>query len=197
VRDGRRPVGGPVVDHDHFEARIVQPPQAFQAVADGPLPVATADHYRDGGPGPVCRERHVGEGIANGCQGGLRPPPAVGQAEVPVFDVVATAVPLIGPGEHKGACAAGRECRSHLPVDGPGLGNLAVPAAVQPDLGDDQGPVAREVLEPGEVGLEAVLCFKVDVERGEVHERYLQVLGRGIAHVSNETFGILGLRRPA
>ena len=55
---------------------------------------------------------------------------------------------------------------------------VAVAAAVEPDLRHEQRPVAGEVLQAGEIGLEPLARLEIDVEADEVEERQLEVLGR-------------------
>ena len=177
--DGRRAVGRAVVDDDHLERGVVEAAQAVQAVADGARAVVAADDDRDLGPRPVLRERHLGERVTDRRQRGLRPPIPAGEPEVPVLDVVAAAVPLVRPREHEDARAPRRERGPDLPVEHPCLRDLPVAAAVEPDLGENQGPIAREVVEPGEVGVQLLPRFQVHVEGDDVQEGQVQVLGRG------------------
>ena len=51
---------------------------------------------------------------------------------------------------------------------------------------DQQRPLAGDVVEAREVGLERLLGLEVDVEADEVEERQLQVLGRGVVDVGDE-----------
>ena len=105
-------------------------------------------------------QRDLAEGLAHGDERGLGPSVSPGEPEIPVVDVVAAAVPLVGPREDERAGAAGPERRPHLPVERRRLHALAVPAAVEPDLGHDQRAVAGEVLQPRQVGLEPVRCSR-------------------------------------
>src|SRR5216117_269286 len=126
------------------------------------------------GPGQIRREGYFSKCLADSRQRRLRTPIATREAEIPVVDVRAAPVPFVGPGINKGAGTAGCERRSHLPVEGARLGLLAVPAAVQPDLTHDQGALAREVLQPREVGLQILRLLEVDIEAKEVEEGQLQ-----------------------
>ena len=67
-----------------------------------------------------------------------------------------------------------------------GLAVLALPPAVRPRLGQQQRPVAGEVLQAGEVAPQVRLGVQVDVERADVEERQRQVLGRRVVHVGQE-----------
>ena len=68
--------------------------------------VVAADHHRDTGPA-----QSEGTGLARRPCGrlpsaGFGLPVSVGKAEIPVFDVMAAAVPLVGPGKDESARAA-------------------------------------------------------------------------------------------
>src|SRR5437870_1163172 len=47
-----------------------------------------------------------------------------------------------------------------------------------------------------QVGVKAILRFKVNVESHKVQEREMKVFGRGIIHVSDEGVWVFGLHRP-
>ncbi len=132
--DSSHIVGRPIVDHDHFEIWVREFPQAFKAIADGTRPIVGADNDRDTRPGQVVRERYIGESGADGCQRRLRAAITAGEAKIPVVDLGATPIPLICPGVHKGARAAGGERSANLPIQCVCLGLLVVPTAVQPQL---------------------------------------------------------------
>ena len=193
--DGGRGVARAVVDDDHLEVRVLEPPQAFEALADGPGAVVAADDHRDAGPREPLRERDVGEGSPHGGEGGLRSAVAPRQAELPVLDVVAPPVPLVCPREDEEPGAPGRERRPHLPVQHVSLRGRTVPPAVQPELGHDDRAIAGQVVETGQVGLQALPRLEVHVEADHVEERQFQVLGRGVVHVRDERPRVLGLDR--
>jgi hypothetical protein len=94
-----------------------------------------------------------------------------GEAEIPIVDVQASPMPLVGPGIHEPAGATGFKQRPHLPIQHAGLSLLAVSAAVQPNLCQQQWPVAGERLEASQICIEQILGFEVDVEADEVDER--------------------------
>src|SRR2546421_6038052 len=98
---------------------------------------------------------------------------------------MAAPVPLVGPGKHKSACAAGGKGGAHLPVERARLGLGALAAAVQSNLGQNQRSVARQVVQPRQVGGEGLLRLQVDVETNEIDERELQILGGGIVDVGD------------
>ncbi len=95
-------------------------------------------------------------------------------------------VPLIRPGEHEHAGAPGREGRAHLPVEGPGLDVFAVAQAVKPELAHHERAVAGEVLQPGEIGVEALLRLEIDVEAQQIQERQPEVFRGGVIHVGDQ-----------
>src|SRR5437763_441062 len=92
-----------------------------------------------GPPGAAATHRATRDRPLPRRKGGLRPPITGRAAEVPVVDVVAAAVPLVGPGEDEGAGAARREGQPHLPLQRRRLARLAVASAVESYLGDDEG----------------------------------------------------------
>ena len=57
------------------------------------------------------------------------------------------------------------------------------------------GPVAGDVLEAGEIGLELGARLEEDVEADEVDEGQLEVLGAGVVDVGDERLGVLLLGR--
>ena len=79
--------------------------------------------------------------------------------------------------------------RSHLPIERVRLRDRAVAPAVEADLGDEQRPIAGEVLQAREIGVELITRLEVDVEADEVEERQPQVLGRGVVDVRDEPSG--------
>jgi hypothetical protein len=184
-------VGGAVVDDDDFVVGVVEGGGAVEGVGEGAGAVVGADGDGDAGPGAV-GEGDGGVGVADGGEGGFGLALAVDEAEVPVVDGGAAAVPFVGPGEDVGAGAAGLEDGLDLPGEGVGLGVEAVALAVEADFGHDEGFVAGEVLEAGEVGLEAVAVFEVDVEADEVDEGEVEVLGGGVVDVGDEGVGVFG-----
>src|SRR2546430_4122479 len=53
--------------------------------------------------------------------------------------------------------------------------DLAITETVQAHLRHDQRPVAGEVVQAGEIGIEALVRFEIDVEAGKIQERKLQI----------------------
>ena len=118
---------------------------------------------------------------------------AVDEAEVPVVDVEAPAVPLVGPrededpggpaGEGAATCqSSARACASWL------WRRLSRPVSVT-----ISGRSPADVLEPGEVGLELRPGLEEDVEADDVHERQLEVLRAGVVDVGDERPRVLVL----
>ena len=188
-------VGRAVVDDDHLVVGVVERAQPVEAAAQRVRAVVGADDDRDPGPVGVGAEGRLGEGLADRRERRLRRAVAVDEAEVPVVDVEAAAVPLVGPGEDEHARAAGGEGGAHLPVERARLGAFGVAQRVEADLGDEQRAVARDVLEPGQVRLELRARLEVDVEADEVEERQLEVLGGRVVDVGDERVRVLVLGR--
>jgi len=195
-RDGGRVVGGPVVHDNDFIVGVLEPSEPLEAVADGGRPIIGAHHDRDARPRHARREWRLRERFVDSFQRGLRRPVGARQAELPVLDVVPVPVPLVGPSEHEHAGAAGGERRPHLPVERSRLGALAVAQAVEAQLAHEERPVARDVLEAREVGLEPVLRLEVHVEADEVEKRQPQVFGGRVVDVGDKPVGVFFLDHP-
>ena len=75
-----------------------------------------------------------------------------------------------------------------------GLLQLAVPQRVHAQLAEHERLVADEVLQPEQVAAERLAVVQVDVERGEVEERQVEVLGRREVGVGDQPVrvGLLG-----
>ena len=93
------------------------------------------------------------------------------------------------------APAQPRRTGAHLPGERSACACGAVAAAVEPELGHQQRPVAGDVLQAGEVGRDCESRLEVDVEADEVEEGQLEVLGRRVVDVGDERRRILVLRR--
>ena len=109
---------------------------------------------------------------------------------------MAAAVQLVGPAEDEEAGGAGLEGVLDLPPERRGLSLAAVAAAIESGLGDEQRPVAAEVLQTCQVRGVGLLLLEEDVAGGEVEKGQLQVLGRGKVDVGEEALGVYLLRRP-
>ena len=183
-------IGRPVVDDDHFVVRVVELAQARETGGQCLLAVVGAHDDGNAGPWEVGGEGQLGEGLADGGERSLGPAIAVDQAEVPVVDVESAAVPLVRPREHEDPRRPAGEGAADLPVERAGLRFLAVTSAVEAGLGDDQGPVAADVLEPREIGLELRTGLQEDVEADDVDERKLEVLRARVVDVGDERPGV-------
>src|SRR6185295_8243385 len=60
-------------------------------------------------------------------------------------------------------------------------------ATIQPDLAQNERAITSDILETCQVGLEWRLCLEKDVEADEVDKGQLQILGRGIVDVGDQT----------
>ena len=116
-----------------------------------------------------------------------------GQAEAPAVDRRAADPPLVGPREDPGAGDAALDRGLELPVEHLRLMLLAAlaGAGVEADLAEDEGPVAGEVVKPGQVAPEVLAALEEDVEHEEVEGLERQVLGRRVVGVGDELIGIL------
>ena len=184
-------VGRAVVDDDHLVVRVLEVAQAVEAAAQRLLAVVRADDHRDPRPVRVRGERHLRERLADRGQRLLRGAVAVDQAEGPVVDLEPAAVPLVRPGEHEHAGAAGGEGGPDLPVERRACASSRVAQRVEAGLGDDERPVAGDVLEPSEVGRELRARLEEHVEAHEVDERQREVLGARIVHVGDQRARVL------
>ena len=195
ARDDRRGIGRPVVDDDHLEPRILEPLEARETFAERARSIVRAHDDRDPGPRQTGRGRRFAKRLDDGGERGLRFAVAAGESELPVVDLGAAAVPLVGPGKHERPGAAAGKRGAHLPVQRARLYRFPVAQAVEPDLAHDQRALAGEVVQASEVGLEILPPLQVDVEAHEVQERELEILGGGVIHVGDEPAGIFGLDR--
>jgi hypothetical protein len=173
---------------------IVDARERLEAARQPALAVVAAHRDRDARPGAGAGAV-PGEAAGDRVERRLGAAPAVDEAEVPVVDVVATAVPLVGPGEDERARAARAHRGGDLPLEDGRLLVLAVAAAVEADLRHHERLVAGLVVQAREVGLERVPVLEVDVEGVEVDERELEVLRRREVDVGDQPAGVLVLRR--
>jgi hypothetical protein len=195
ARDVAAPVGRAVVDDDYLHLGVVDLEKTLARLPNRSGPVERADDHRDARPVARRGEGNLVECSGQGNQRRLRPAGAVSDAEGPVLDLVTTAVPLVRPREHERAGASGLEDRSDLPLEGCRLPLLAVPAAVQAHLREQERPIAGLVLQAGEVCVEPVAALQEDVHGTEVEKRELEVLRRRIVDIRDQAFGIRVLRR--
>ena len=97
-------------------------------------------------------------------EGGFRLTGARCQAEFPILNVAAAAEPLVRPRKNEQAGTAVGERRAYLPFQGNRLSRLAVAQAVQTHLGHDERAFAGEILESGEISLQFILRFEINVK---------------------------------
>jgi hypothetical protein len=186
-------VRGAVVDDDHLEVRVAQPPQRIEALLQGALRLVGADHHRDPGRG-ARRLRQLGaEDALEGAVGGLLLAIPAHQPEGPVLDREAARVPLVGEGEGDGACTAELGGDAGGARDDGRLGLLPLADGVDAELGEHEGAGAGQVLQTGEVAAQGDLVVQVDVETGEIQEVELQVLRGGEVGVGDERVGVHGV----
>src|SRR5919198_2062388 len=120
---------------------------------------------------------------------------AVDEPEVPVEDLAAATVPFIRPRKHEGPSATGLKRRPQLPLETLRLALAPVPPTVEPNLAQDQWPIASDVVQTSEVRLEVRLPFEINVEAHQIEERQVQVLRRGVVDVGDQRVGVLLLGR--
>ncbi len=195
TRDGGGAIGRTVIDDDHLVGWVGESLESFQTVADDSGAVVAANHHRDTRPGQIPCERHFAKRLAHGRQRRLRLSVPVSEAEFPILHFRAAAEPFIGPGVNEQTRATTRKGGAKLPAERLRLHGFTVPITVQSHLGHDQGPVARDVVQAGEVRLEAGLRFEIDVEAGKIEEGELKVLGGRIVDVGHKAVGILRFHR--
>ena len=130
-------VGGAVVDDDHLVVGVLERPQAVEAVAERVARRCRCRRRpRSSASDALAANGRLGEGAPDRLERLLRLALAVDEPEGPVVDLEAAAVPLVGPGEHERARAAGGERGAHLPVERARLRGLAVPERVEAGLGE-------------------------------------------------------------
>src|SRR6266550_1551409 len=93
--DGGGVVGRAVVDDYHFIVGIVQPPQLVAAASDRARTIVRAHDYGDFRPDNAGSERRFCERLSDRLKGAFRTTIAIGQAEAPVKNLRASAMPFI------------------------------------------------------------------------------------------------------
>jgi len=187
-------VGGAVVDEDNLAVGVVDLVEGFEAVLEGLCAIVRADDDADAGgcleADAAGDEARAEEFLAKGFTGELGGAVACDEAEGPIGDIEAAGEPLVGPGEEDGAGGAAADDAIEVPIEDGGLHFLALADGVEAEFAHDQGLVAGEVLEAGEVALEVELAFEVDVEGVEVDVGREEILGGRVAGVGVERAGI-------
>src|SRR5207253_10387593 len=103
-----------------------------------------------------CSQRRLGRSIP------------VGQPALPVFDKILPVVPLVRPCKDNDPTATLPEDCAYLPVQGLCLFLLTITEAVQSDLAEKNRPILAQTVQPGDIILESLFRFKVDVEAQKV-----------------------------
>ena len=191
IDDGCSAVRRAVIDDHHFVVRILQFLEARQTIADRSRAVVGANHHRDARPGHVPWEWHFSECFAHRRQRRLRLPIFICDTELPILHLRATPEPFIGPGVNEETRAPARKRRSKLPVQRFRLGCFTIPITVQSHLRHDQGPVARDIVQAGQVSIQAFLRFQINVEAGEIEEGELKVFGGRIIDIGHQALRVL------
>ena len=66
-----------------------------------------------------------------------------------------------------------------------GLSVFVIPDGIEPELGNQDWTVSRDILEAGEVARLGIAIFKVDIECAEVRIPGFQVFGAGVVSVTD------------
>src|SRR5688572_6121726 len=111
----RTVVSGSIIHDDDLVIRILQHLQTFKTVPQRARTIVSTDNDRYCRPLQVSREGNCLEGVSYSREGWLGLATSRGEAEVPVLDVMLSAVPFVHPGEHKYARASGGKNRADLP----------------------------------------------------------------------------------
>ena len=190
--DGLTVVGGAVVDDDDLVVAVLQFQQRPEAIVQGPGAIVGGDDHRDFGGATVGRERHAGgEPTTGDVVRGFGPACGVHETEPPLLDEAAVLEERIGPPEDHRSGKPVIEGLFDLPVDELGLSIPSMAEAAHPELRQDEGPFTGEVLEPRKIYAEVAPSMEVHVERGDVDEGKLQMLGRREVRVRHEGCGVL------
>src|SRR6266536_1462906 len=99
-------VGGTVIHDYHFIVGIVHLHQLFAAAPDRARSIVRAHDYRDFRPDHAWTERRFGECLSDRVEGAFGPTIPIGQAEAPVKNLGAAAMPFVRPGERERTSAA-------------------------------------------------------------------------------------------
>ncbi len=197
--DGRGVVGRAIVDDDDLVVGVVLDRQPVEAVADELRAVVAAADHGDAGPLE----------IVAGTAPRRRPPtarPGPAWARAPAWSGRSPS-----PRRPRRCGPTRRSRRTRTSPEPPAAkaartcvetrcawNSAPLRMAVRPQLGDDHGPVGREVLQPGHVALEVLVVLQVHVPRVVVDAADAQVLGGGVVDVRHERtrVGRVDRRRP-
>lgn len=187
VEESGGAISGAIIDDDDFEVGVVDVSAGFEAGGEPVGAVAGADD--DGESGWVFGERIGEDGVANGGEGGLFRAIAAKEAEGPVVHHASVVKPVIGPGVEGGSGEAGLAGEAEGLREEGGLQVLGIAGGIETELGEENGPVAGEVVEAGEVVGEGFAFLEVDIEGGEVGRGWLEVFGGGKVGVADREAG--------
>ncbi len=181
-----------VVDDDDLEAGVVEVAGVSKALVEGVLGVEGTHDDRHRGP-VVVEVAHRSPVPATGdVERGPWPAFGIGQTETPTLDLLVAHPPVVGPREEARSRDPSLDRHLELPVERLGLSLFArfVRTGGQPEFAEDERPVAREVLEPGQIAPELGAFLEVDVERDEVDATQLEVLRRRVVRVGDQHVGV-------
>ena len=190
-RDSARAVTRAIVHDNDFEIRVGQPFQRGEALVErlGSVVGADDDRHFHARARLRRRKRDAREDVCDRLQDRLRASLGIDQAERPVVDGVSTPPPFVRPRKRHGAAGALGKRRPELHRGERGLSTHALPQAVGAGFGHEQRLVTGDVLQARQVRAEIALAMQVHVERDQVDERQVEVLGRRIVDVREERVG--------
>src|SRR5258708_330440 len=136
---------------------------------------------------PAARETQaVGVCTSDGVKSGFGRAVAPRKAKIPIVNVESAAVPFVGPTKYESSRAAGCIRAAYQPVKRMRLFGLTVTPAVQPNLGENQGTLARQILQPCEITLPWLPRFQIDVETNQIEKGKVQIFRGRKVHIRNQ-----------
>ena len=186
-----RAVAGTVVHDNDFEVRIGQLFERREALVERIGSVVRADDHRHFGTRPQLRrrKRNAREDLRDRLQSRLRTTRGIDQPECPVADGVAAAPPFVGPGKRDRATGSRGKCRPKLHRGQRRLSIDALAHAVGAGFCHQQWFVAGDVLQTREIRAQVALPMQIHVERDHVDKRQVEILGRRVVDVGEQTVG--------
>ena len=124
------PIGRPVVNNNDLKIGVTKLSETLQALSDRAASIKSANHNGDARRTQARGERYFAKSLADHFQRGLGRTFAVGDSEIPVFNISAAVIPFIRPGIDTHSSTTHRERGPYLPIECSSLCCLAVPAAV-------------------------------------------------------------------
>jgi len=181
-------ISGAVIDDDDLEVGVVEAPDRVQAILEGVGSIVGADDNRD--PGPRLHagfgERRRRNRRADLRQRRLGFPICIDEAERPVFDLVASAPPLVGPREGHRAAESFLERRADVHRGDRGLPVGSLADAVGACLRKEQRTRAGDLLQSREVCAQVGFAVQIDVERADVEAVELEIFRRRVVHIRQQ-----------